>query len=369
MTDASAPGRRPSAVGAAPGAVEAGALRASVVICAFTQRRWEQLQRAVASVHRQTVPVHEVLVVIDHNDDLYEQAAAGLDARVLRNADVQGLSGARNTGVRHATGEVVVFLDDDAWAEDDWLARLLDAYGEPTVLGVGGGVAPAFEGRRPRSLPPEFYWVVGCSYTGQPVVRSVVRNMIGANMSFRRSAFDRAGGFSTSLGRIGDRPLGCEETEFCIRAAAAVPGSRVVLEPAALVHHQVPPSRTSWSYFRSRCYSEGLSKAAVARLAGSGPGLASERSYATRTLPTGVARGLTDLLARRDATGPVRAAGIVVGLVWTTAGYVRGRLSPRVADGRTPGAGAGGAAGPVAAGPGAPGPGARGGSTPRDFAA
>ncbi len=114
----------------------------SVVICAFTERRWEQLERAVASALAQTHPPHEVLVVIDHNPALYERARASLPAQVLQNEEAQGLSGGRNTGVRHAQGDVVAFLDDDAHAEPDWLERLLSAYARPEVVGVGGGVLP-----------------------------------------------------------------------------------------------------------------------------------------------------------------------------------------------------------------------------------
>ena len=302
----------------------AAGVRVTVVVCAFTEDRWDQIQRAVASLHRQTRSPDEVLVVIDHNEALLERARAGLDANVLRNVAAQGLSGARNSGCAAACGDLIAFLDDDAHAEPDWLERLLAAYAEPGVLGVGGGVEAAFDSPRPAFLPTEFDWVVGCSYRGQPTARADVRNMIGANMSFRREVFSRVGGFEQSLGRIGSRPLGCEETELCLRAQAAWPEGRIVLEPAARVHHAVPDARATWRYFMSRCYAEGLSKAAVARLAGAGRGLASERRYATRTLPTGVARGLSDALLRRRSEGLTRAAAICVGLALTTIGYASG---------------------------------------------
>ena len=298
--------------------------RVTVVVCAFTEARWHQLRRAVSSLHGQTRPPDEVLVVIDHNEALLERARTGLDAKVLRNVARQGLSGARNTGCAAASGDVIVFLDDDAHGDPDWLERLLAAYAEPGVLGVGGGVEAAFDSARPAFLPPEFDWVVGCSYRGQPTVRADVRNMIGANMSFRREVFGRVGGFEESLGRIGSRPLGCEETELCLRAQAAWPDGRIVLEPGALVHHAVPDARTTWRYFRSRCYAEGLSKAAVARMAGAGRGLASERRYATRTLPAGVARGVSEAVLRRRPEGLARAAAICAGLALATAGYASG---------------------------------------------
>jgi hypothetical protein len=196
------------------------------------------------------------------------------------------------------------------------------------VVAVGGDVRADFEAGRPAFLPPEFDWVVGCSYRGQPTVRADVRNAIGANMSLRRGVLLQVGAFESSLGRVGVRPLGCEETELCIRAAAMT-GGRVVLQPSARVHHHVPAARTTWAYFRSRCYSEGLSKAAVARLAGTSRGLASERRYVTRTLPAGVLGGLRDVIRTRRTQGALRAAAIVIGLLLTIVGYLVGSAKLR----------------------------------------
>jgi GT2 family glycosyltransferase len=296
----------------------------SVVICAYTDERWDALVAAVASAHAQTVPAREVIVVCDHNDALLDRARRELPGTtVVANVQEQGLSGARNCGVAVATGDVVAFLDDDATAAPDWLERLSAPFADERVLGAGGAIEPHWLDGRPRAFPAEFQWVVGCSYEGMPSVPSPVRNVIGANMAIRREVFDRVGGFRSDIGRIGTRPLGCEETELCIRAAQNMPGGVFMYEPRARVSHAVPAARTTWRYFRSRCYAEGLSKARVSALAGAADGLSSERTYATRTLPRGVVRGLGD--ARRgDPHGLARASAIVAGLAMTAAGYVAG---------------------------------------------
>ncbi|WP_051967533.1 glycosyltransferase family 2 protein [Kitasatospora mediocidica] len=295
----------------------------SVVICAYTTERWEDLSAAVASVRSQRHPADEILLVIDHCPELAARARAELDGlRVIPNRQRQGLSGARNTGVEEAGCEVVAFLDDDAAADPDWTARLLAGYLDPRVLGVGGLVRPWWETGRPAWFPREFDWVVGCSYRGLPEQSAQIRNFIGANMSFRRAEMVGAGGFRTDLGRVGTRPLGCEETELCLRMAARNPGSVLRYEPSAAVRHHVPPARTTWSYFRARCYAEGLSKAAVARYAGSGPALASERGYLRSTIPSALVRGL-----RPGGGGTVPA--LVTGVAATVLGYLRGRLTGR----------------------------------------
>ena len=298
----------------------------SVVVCAYTLERLGDLAAAVASVEAQRLPAAETIVVIDHNDDLLSRAVPALPrARVIASRHERGLSGARNTGVEEATGDVVAFLDDDAVAEPGWLEHLAAAYSDPRVIGAGGHIEALWPGARPAAFPAEFDWVVGCSYRGLPEGRAEVRNMIGANMSLRRDVLAEIGGFSSSLGRIGAVPLGCEETELCIRARRLRPGAAIVHEPAARVGHRVAPARTTWRYFRARCWAEGLSKAVVADLAGNDVGLASERAHALRVLPAGVLRGLRDAL-RGDATGLLRAGAIVGGLLVTAAGYAYGSL-------------------------------------------
>jgi glycosyltransferase involved in cell wall biosynthesis len=301
------------------------ALTASVVVCAYTEERWDDLRASIASLRAQTEPAFEILVVVDHNPGLLDRVRRTFPGvTAVANRERRGLSGARNTGVAEATGDVVAFLDDDAAAAPDWLALLLAPYADPRVIGVGGAIEPVWSTRRPRSFPDEFMWVVGCSYRGLPAARSPVRNLIGANMSYRRQALVELGGFHASLGRVGATPLGCEETEMCVRAARRWPEAIFLYEPQAVVHHRVPPSRTRWAYFRARCYGEGMSKAEVVRRAGSAAGLASERAYTLRVLPRGVAREVAGVVTRRDAAGVLRATGIAVGLLCTTAGYVAG---------------------------------------------
>lgn len=303
----------------------------SVVVCAYSEERAADLARAIGSVQNQSMAALETVLVIDHNQALLARAGREFpSATVIPNAGRRGLSDARNTGVHAARGSVVAFLDDDAEAAPDWLARLADAYADAAVIGVGGYAEPLWAaGQRPRWFPEEFDWVVGCSYRGLPIKASPIRNFLGCNMSFRAEAFTIAGDFHTGIGRVGSRPVGDEETEFCIRLAKSAPGRLLIYEPAARVLHRVPPNRSTWRYFQSRCFSEGISKAIVSQLAGSRSALASERRYSLVTLPAGVVRSLLGVVLRREWAGPARAAAIVGGLAITTLGYIFGRVGGR----------------------------------------
>ncbi len=309
----------------------------SVVICVYTEDRWEDILAAVSSVRAQSRPALETLLVVDHNPALldrltreYKDFEETGEVRVLANAGPRGLSAGRNTGIAASRGEVIAFLDDDAVAERDWLRHFAEAYADPKVMAVGGRTMPIWaSGRRPAWFPEEFDWVVGCTYKGLPPGRVRVRNVLGGNASFRRTAFDAAGGFATGIGRDGDkRPLGCEETELCIRLARARPDAVLLIDDRAVIHHRVPEAREHFGYFRTRTYAEGLSKALVARSVGADKGLESERRYTTRVLPAGVVRGLRDaVLARPGGAG--RAGAIVAGVFTAAGGYVVGSVKAR----------------------------------------
>ncbi|WP_306311785.1 glycosyltransferase family 2 protein [Streptomyces hydrogenans] len=311
--------------------------RFSVVICVYTEERWGDILAAVDSVRKQSLPPLETLLVVDHNDRLlhrlteeYADERDRAEVRVLANAGPRGLSSGRNTGIAAARGAFVAFLDDDAVAERDWLHHFAAGYADPEVVAVGGRTLPVWaSGRRPVWFPEEFDWVVGCTYRGLAPGRVRVRNVLGGNASFRRTAFDAAGGFATGIGRDGDRrPLGCEETELCIRLAGAVPGAVLLIDDRAVIHHKVPAVRERFAYFRTRVYAEGLSKALVAQSVGAGKGLESERRYTSRVLPAGVLRGVRDALLGR-AGGAGRAGAIVTGVALAAGGYALGTLRAR----------------------------------------
>lgn len=297
----------------------------SVIVCTYTLDRWDEMVAALRSVVEQAPPPAELILVVDHNPELFMRAQRELSGvRVMENAGKQGLSGSRNTGLDAAQGEIAVFLDDDAEADPGWLAALVAPYVDERVIATGGKAVPIWDTARPRWMPDEFDWVVGCSYRGLPEQEALIRNPIGCSMSIRRQAAVDAGGFRTEVGRVGTLPVGAEETELAIRLRRLHPWSRVMFVPTSTVRHHAPAHRARWAYFRSRCFHEGRSKAILSRLEGAGAGLSSERSYIIRVLPAGVLRGIGQLL-RGDRGGAQRSAAIVAGLSITIFGYVSGR--------------------------------------------
>ncbi len=305
-------------------------LPVTVVVCAYTEERWTQTCAALQSALTQKPRPAQVLLVVDHNPYLEFRAQRELSqVTVVHNAESKGLSGARNTGLAHATQPVTVFLDDDAEARPGWLAALVEPYSRPEVVATGGSVHPRWPGERPWWFPGTFDWVIGCSYVGMPTDDGVIRNPIGANMSLRTESAVAAGGFDAGIGRVGHRPRGCEETELCIRLTERRSGSSVWYVPIAAVDHHVSRDRLTGRYFLHRCWHEGRSKADVVRMTNSSAGLASERRHAVRIIPVTILRDVRVSL-RGDTAGLGRAAAATCGLAATTAGYLAGRLSQAV---------------------------------------
>jgi len=298
----------------------------TAIICAYSEERWDDLLKSIGSIRSQSLPVSEIILVIDHNPLLFERAKRELEnIHVVENVNKRGASGARNTAIGVAKGEILAFIDDDAVYAPDCLQLLVGRLSDEKVMGVGGYLIPNWESSRPAWFPEEFYWVVGCAFRGMQTDPRYIRNLIGACMCLRREIFTTVGNFHSGLGP-GSQGFYCEETELCIRAKKQWPERFFVYEPQALAYHHVPTKRTNFSYFRSRCYVEGISKSVVVQFAGGSSGLASERLYTMKYLPSGIWRGITEIF-QGDLSGFIRSGAIIIGLGYTIAGYIKGNLS------------------------------------------
>lgn len=294
----------------------------SVVISAYSVARWDDLVASVASLQMQTVPPVETLVVID-SQPLLDMARSQWPTtrclcpiRVIQNEFGRGLGGARNTGVTHAIGEVVAFLDDDARADCHWVEHLTAPYLADSVIAVGGAPIASPDIPKPKWWPEEFDWVVGCVYRGLPTSEAEMSHMIGAAMSARRDALTELGGFHSDT---------LDDLDLSLRLASAFPGQKIIFAPQATVQHRVPAERLTWQYFWHRCYMENRRKVAVVRQMGEAGTLEAEQQYVSRVLPTAVATALADGF-KGSPDGFRRAAAILCGVAMAAWGFGLGQL-------------------------------------------
>jgi GT2 family glycosyltransferase len=242
-------------------------MRVSVVLCTYSMEMYDHFRAATESVLGQSHDDVELVVVVDGTDAVFERVRedyCGREDVVLHcNDGNRGLLASRNTGADLATGDVVAFIDDDAVADEDWVAELVGGYEDHPHDAVGGKMVPGWVAGEPEFLPAEFYWLVGVTHRGFAEGPGEVRNTFGSNISFRRETFHELGGFDTDIGgRKGDRNLQGGETELCARLRERT-GRGVWYVPDAEVTHKVFDYRTEPRWLAERAFWQGYSKRAM----------------------------------------------------------------------------------------------------------
>lgn len=254
----------------------------SVIISTYSKNMMPNVLDCVHSLENQTTKPSEILLILDNDPELIRFYKSTMPSYVkVLSSNGFGLSNARNAGVEHAKGDIIVFIDDDAIADQNWLSNIARIYSEPSVAGVGGLVLPLWAQHRSFEwFPEELYWIIGCSYKGQSNRREPIRNPIGCNMSFRKSVFEKVGGFRHDVGRLGKVLLDGEEPEFSMRVYQTIPGAIIMNEPSAVVRHKVSPKRMTVKYIFKRSFYQGYSKALInERLTKTSLDLNMERNY------------------------------------------------------------------------------------------
>lgn len=172
----------------------------------------------------------------------------------------QGLSPARNAGLAVASGEFIVFLDDDVELEPNWLNGLLCEFTDPKISVVGGKVLAFGNRTLPDWLPHEYAYLVSVFDPSEIIVD--LPTVMGGNCAVRKSVFETTGMFNPTLGRRGNKLLGGEEVEFYRRISAS--GGRIVYTPYAVILHKID-SKVRKDYVVDYAYWLGMSEAHIDR--------------------------------------------------------------------------------------------------------
>ena len=204
-----------------------------------TYNRSQCIGENLTRLGQQEPPPEQVIVVDASPDDRTEQVVAGFPGVLyLRNAAGRGNTPrSRNLALRHATGEILAFLDDDAYVHPGWTANLAASYADAPVAGVAGRALNGQPGEEAYGVDQIGRFLPDGRLTGNfaadPGRIVEVDHMIGCNMSLRASVVAQLGGFRDDM-RPG--PFGiCEETEICIRARRL--GYRFIFNPAVCADH------------------------------------------------------------------------------------------------------------------------------------
>lgn len=257
----------------------------SVVICSHSLKNYSSLKEALDSLLDQTYQPIEIVAVIDADQELGDKLSADYadedNVRVIVTEQSLGLTQARNVGARMAQGDIVAFFDDDALADKEWIAYLVDTYDKTEAVAVGGKILPIWLSGKPDYLPEELYWLVGVTHKGFAEEKvTEVRDTFGPNMSFRKQVFQRVGYFNRSLGfaKKGTSYIQGEEAAFALRMKGRL-GKGVIYNPKAIVYHKIPASKLKLSLLLKRSFYQGYSKALLQKLVSSPESISTEKSY------------------------------------------------------------------------------------------
>jgi glycosyltransferase involved in cell wall biosynthesis len=220
-------------------------MKITVILC--TYNRCQLLAGALESIALSILPASvdwEVLIVDNNSSDQTREVAESFCRRYPRRfryvlEPQQGLSCARNAGIRESQSEILAFTDDDVMVEADWLWNLTSVLHTREWAGAGGRIIPVWPGPLPGWLStadPNTMGPFGSFDLGtQP--GPLTRPPYGANMAYRREVFKKYGDFRTDLGRSGRNLQGREDVEFANRL---ITGSESLwYEPGAVVRHRV----------------------------------------------------------------------------------------------------------------------------------
>lgn len=247
-------------------------VRLSIVIA--TYNRSAMLMQTLQSVIEQTLPREEWECVVVNNNST-DSTAADFEAFAARYPDYnlrmvletnQGLSYARNRGIRESEGDYIAIVDDDERIAPEFVASYVALFDDvPDAVAAGGPIVAEYPTGRPR-------WM--SAFTERPIantmyfgeeVREFPRGRVpgGGNMALRRSAVRRYGVFDTSLGYVGESLVGGEESDLFERLQIAE--AKYYYVPKAVMYHIIPKEKLTVEYLRRLSYNVGVSQLRRAR--------------------------------------------------------------------------------------------------------
>ncbi len=206
--------------------------RVSVVVCTYNGA--SHIRDCCEGLMKLDYPNFEVIFVDDGSGDATAAIVSEYDFRVIRTEN-RGLSNARNTGMEAATGEIVAYIDDDAYPDPHWLTYLAAAFLRTQHAGIGGpNIAPSGDGL-----------IADCvtNSPGNPthvlLSDQEAEHIPGCNMAFLKAALEAIGGFDPQFRVAGD------DVDVCWRLRQR--GWSLGFSPVAVVwHHRRNSVRTYW---------------------------------------------------------------------------------------------------------------------------
>ncbi len=246
-------------------------ISASVIVC--TYNRCDSLAKTIECLAMQQVPESirwEIIIVDNNSSDKTKEAVTAAKSNIANLKyefeKQQGLSHARNHGIDCATGDILLFTDDDVCPEPDWIYTILKGFEEYNCDACGGYITPNWETPPPHWLTERFYGFLAVKTDNRPPyqIQKETDYPFGANMAIKRSVIEHVGNFDTNRGRKGNVLAGGEDDEMFRKIITA--GYRAMYFNMARVCHRVESFRVEKNYFRRWRYQSSRNIALTSNL-------------------------------------------------------------------------------------------------------
>jgi glucosyl-dolichyl phosphate glucuronosyltransferase len=242
-------------------------IKLSAIICTYNREKY--LPAAIDALLNQkgvTSNDFEIVIINNNSTDKTEEIALSFKQNTLKIPVIyaietkQGLSHARNKGIEVASGKYLAFLDDDAFADENYIKDVLEFFNNnPEAMAVGGRILLHFEKNKPTWYTNYLGSLLGY-YNPWDELRPFNKKQYprGSNMVYRKELFVKYGVFNPELGRIGAGMLGSEEKEMFQRIYM---GDEIIYYlPQAVIYHMVPEERTKTPFLRLQSVGVGRSE-------------------------------------------------------------------------------------------------------------
>lgn len=228
----------------------------TVIICTYNREKYvgPLLESIAANTLAKTE--YEILLVDNNCKDntrgvctQFAEAHPDITFRYVVETE-QGLSAAKNCGIREAKGDQIVYVDDDALVDSNYLSDYVEYFAEhPDVMALGGPIEPLYETAEPDWMTPytKALLTAWMNYGNQPREYPKGRYPGGGNAAYRKEVFTKVGLFNTELGRKGNLLLAAEEKDIFDKMRTQ--GLKFMYIPGPVLHHCIPQAKLEEDYF------------------------------------------------------------------------------------------------------------------------
>ncbi len=239
----------------------------SVLICTYNREKY--IGNLLESIAANDLPKSEYeIVLVDNN--CTDNTREVCEAFTMAHKDVnfryvvepeQGLSAARNKGIKEAKGDIIVYIDDDALVDTDYLRTYAEWFAtHPNTMACGGPIEPLYETEEPAWMTPYTKALLTAWMNYGDKVREYPRGRYpgGGNAAYRKEVFEKVGLFNTELGRKGGNLMGSEEKDIFDKMHALK--MQVLYLPTPVLHHIIPQAKLEDDYFNRLTTQIGISE-------------------------------------------------------------------------------------------------------------